>query len=163
VGLDYEEAETTAAQLVAREERQRKNKPTRPLQHRPVNHDEITLTNAVPLLIDRIMRLAERAYSDPLPRPERQRVPFVQKKASPGDAFPPTQPTPTPQPVTNDEVLAAAFPLVVSTGTGCEFIPDGEYHTSLFDQTTSNWRQSILDNERRAREREERRRSRWIG
>jgi hypothetical protein len=166
--IPYEEAETTAAQFIAGQERQRKNKP-RPLQHRPANHDEIGLHNAVPLLIDRIMRLAERALADPLPKPKRApRVPFLKKvKSLENNDFKLSSeinsPAKHPEPLTCDPQLQQMFSPVVSTGTGAQLIPDSEFHSSMFDRTTASWRQSILDNERRAQALEQRRRSQWIG
>jgi hypothetical protein len=169
--IDYQQAETTAAQLIAAQERERKStKPSTPV-HRlpPAKQGEIGEHNAVELLIARISRLAERAWKE-----RRQRVPFKPRiKKAPvvnepigrsvsADTDLPRSP-PTPQPVTSDPELQAAFPLVISGGS-TQLIDDSEYAPRWRESiATSNWRQSIETNLRIQREREERRRDRWIG
>jgi hypothetical protein len=173
--INYEEAETTAAKWVAAQERQRKStKPSTPV-HRlpPAKQGEIGEHNAVELLIAKVMRLAQRALEDPLPKPKRApRVPFLKKapvvvndpKTSPGDVLLPTeQPATTPQPLTSDPDLVAALPLVFTSGS-TQLINDEEYPPRWRESiATSNWRQSVETNLRIQREREERRRDRWVG
>ena len=127
--------------------------------------DEIGPDNAIPLLINRIMRLAERAWSDPKLKPKRERVPFLTKAPVVHDPAVNEQPAPTPQPVTSDPELQAAFPLVLASGTAsAQLIDDNEYPPRWRESiATSNWRQSVERNARIAQEREERRRDRWIG
>jgi hypothetical protein len=71
-----------------------------------------------------------------------------------------TEPTITDNPIIADEQVAdrhlkdtvVTFPVV--TGSGKQSIPDSEYPSRFVDQTTNNWRNSILENQERAKQRD---------
>src|SRR6516225_5763965 len=83
----YDQAQADATKLIAREHKRspRPNKPWVPPQR---SGDEITLTNAVPLLIAKVMTMAQRALAEPLPKPKRApRVPFLKKENIKNNVF----------------------------------------------------------------------------
>jgi hypothetical protein len=114
-------------------------------------------------------RWVERIWS----RPKRKLGRVIPK----GDVQPPITTAPIvttdePAQLTTDAKLRAAFPavapLVVASGSTARLIPDTEFSQRYRDPVTASWRQSIEDNARLQRYREEQSRrhraqSRYIG
>jgi hypothetical protein len=164
-GLPRPQARREASKQVAHEMRQERAERAR-VQPRPVPTGPITLASAKSMLVARIGRMITNLHHA-LPQQLNQALGLVVPTGTTSDPIPAqrgvpvlghlAEPTP---PLTSDPTLAEAFPppLVITSG-GAQLIPDSEFHTSMHDRTTENWRRSILD----AQERERRRANRWIG
>jgi hypothetical protein len=143
------ECEKAAAREIALEERQQRASAPAAWQ----------LASAVPnahnaraVLLARINAVAERMRAIPARRNRlpRQAAPVVLRPHVEDTAA-----TAMPQPA------PASEPVLVFTGraTVTEVIAEGEFHTSMHDLTTANWRASIERNERA----QQRRRGLYVG
>jgi hypothetical protein len=149
-----------AAKQVVREQRIAAKSQTPP-------HSQITTANAFETLFNRIWKIVsnQRLYAELMQRRSLQTVCKLQ-----------ITPTIDANPIIADEPITTnivqfpkAAPLVVAGNGGAKLIEDEEFIPRFIDQTTSNWRASIQQNQAIAKEREARsiqhrnQSSRWIG
>ena len=157
--IDYATAERAAAKELAAQLRARKRSVT--LQPATPATEAITVANAREVLLSRLAGIAARLRASA--EFEQRAAPRVRKKTR--SATPHTAPSPVPSsPRKVNEQSDLQPEPVIGVFTGRSFstalrIDDSDFPCSLQSGPTQNWKQSIADNERRARER----RARWIG
>ena len=136
-----------AAKQIVREQRIAAKSQTPP-------HSQITTANAFETLFNRIWKIVtnQRTYAE------------LMQRNSTGGNNPPVKPSIIDAPlIINDESTTTnivqfpkAAPLVVAGNGGAKLIEDEEFIPRFIDQTTSNWRASIQQNQAIAKEREAR-------
>ena len=158
--LDYADAERIATREVAAQARRERAVTPRPPVSPPSG--EITVHNAKAVFAARLEAISKR-LRNPLVRPpaasthrESSDAPPIAPRLAPSASRPKVTINKRPQPEPPANQIVGVF--VGAAGTA-ELIGDEEFHPVLHDRATQNWRQSIADNERRARERQ----ARWIG
>ena len=135
-GRTLRELENVAAKMVGGEQRSNKSAGA------PVNF-KITASNAQDLVIGKLMRIVSNmnAYADLL-RKKPAPAPIVPKLAdNPIIADEPTTP------ISNIVQFPPNAPLVRANFRSAKLIDDAEFPSRYHDQTTSNWRASIQQNE----------------
>jgi hypothetical protein len=156
--ISYAEAERAAAKELAAQLRPRKRRGT--LHQAAPATEGITIHNAREVLLSRLAGTAARLRASA--EFEQRAAPRVRKKTGSITVHSAAPPVPHPN-KENRQTEPQPEPVIgVFTGrsvTTALRIDDSDFPPLLHSVPTQNWRQSIADNERRARER----RSRWIG
>jgi hypothetical protein len=156
--IDQATAQLIAAQQIGAEQRAKKRSG---LLQQQASSTEISVANARRVFLARLAALSERIKASSGIVPPTPAPPEIRKHTD-DDAAPAAPPAPInkqPEPEI-DQVVG----VITGRSSSFELIPQSEFHTSMFDRTTDNWRRSIQRNERIAAEREmKRRESRWVG
>ena len=137
-----------AAKQIVREQRIAAKSQTPP-------HSQITTANAFETLFNRIWKIVtnQRLYAELMQRRNFSGDPKNSKITPTIDA----NPIIADEPITTNIVkFPKAAPLVVAGNGGAKLIEDEEFIPRFIDQTTSNWRASIQQNQAIAKEREAR-------
>jgi hypothetical protein len=144
--MKREDAQRLAARELAAEQRkQQQNNKLAPMT------GPVTVHNARAHLLNQLTLIGERLRTAPRRRNRLPREPEVVRPHTKDVA--PVSPPPQPAP--------ASEPVLIFNGraTLTELIADCEFHSSVHDLTTANWRRSITRNQRLAQQR----RGLWIG
>jgi hypothetical protein len=150
-----EELDTRTAQRIAARELASERARPGALSAPPVR---ITVQNARAEFIRRVNAVALRLRNPitpsttpkgPTEQPRVKPRPLMRAGKITKQQVEPSPPAPEPVLLYSSNSTAAA-----------ELIGDEQFHTSVLDIPTANWRRSIIENERRAQQRKQ---SRWVG
>jgi hypothetical protein len=153
--ISYAEAKREATKQIAAEN---KNTDTRPAAQTPTN---VSVHNARQVMMARLADVGRRisAVAGIEARASALAVPVIRKVPHTSDPESNSTVAPLPNNKQPDEPPEHQIVGGIFSGTStATLIDDREFHTSLHDLTTQNWRRSLLENERRAKAA-----GKWIG